>query len=231
MEKRGITLIKNKLWPNLHFYAHLKPSYLSAEIAQYEASWPVTRETRYRYPVNSFSYLSKSIICHFFVLYYHIIDDYYVSLNNPLNSNRFLFIFFKTYRFSSTSPLHCVIIVITSQRVFLKFNRRLYYLKNIFYVYLIHSFTNESCDRKVAWKWTQCLVFYRFSILLTLVYVSHLRQKKFASNKLLVISWFRNANFWEKMSFSGRLKGAKFPPPPPPGGGGRQWPVSSPKKR
>ena len=78
MEKRGITLIENKLWPNLHFYAHLKPTHLSAEIAQYEASWPVMRETRDRYPVYSFSHLSKYIICHFFVLYYHIIDDYYV---------------------------------------------------------------------------------------------------------------------------------------------------------
>ena len=97
--------MENKLWPNLHFYAHLKPTHLSAEIAQYEASWPVTRETRDRYQVYSFSHLSKYIICHFFVLYYHIIDDFYVSLNNPLHSNRFLFIFFKNYRFSSTSLL------------------------------------------------------------------------------------------------------------------------------
>ena len=111
--KRGITLIKkNKLWPNLHFYAHLKPSYLTAEIAQYEASWPVTRESRDRYPVNSFSYLSKSIICHFFVLYYHIIEDYYVSLNNSLHSNRFLLYFLKPTVFHQ--PLYCVIIVITS---------------------------------------------------------------------------------------------------------------------
>ena len=62
------------------------------------------------------------------------------------------------------------------------------------------------------------------------VHVSHLRQKKFASTKLLVISWFRNANFLEKMSFSGRLKGAK-PPPPPPRGRGAVAGFQSKKKK
>ena len=52
--KKGNNFNKKQTVTNLHFYVHLKPSRLSAEIAQYEASWPVTRETRDRYPVNSF---------------------------------------------------------------------------------------------------------------------------------------------------------------------------------
>ena len=49
-------------------------------------------------------------------------------------------------------------------------------------------------------------IFGTFSILLILVHVSHPRQKKFASTKLLGITWFRTV-FSIQLSFSGRLKG------------------------
>ena len=123
--KKGNNFNKKQTVTKLALLCPFKPSHLSVEIAQYDASWPVMRETRDRYQVNSFTYLSNPLPVTFSFCITIFIDDYYVSFkNNPLHSNRFLSIFLKPTVFHQ--PLYCVIIVITSQRVFLKFNRRLY---------------------------------------------------------------------------------------------------------